>query len=192
MSSKLQQASRGRSLNWVRLIEIQHPDGEVRINTGYRNIDYDAGDGEFVWLGAGSVVNLELPEESGAIEVSELTLTLNGITDRHRQLAETKVRGNLLRIWIAFLDGRGKVVAAEMEEEAIQSRVALGRSAQGEESVTLYANGNFGFLARNPVARWTPEHQRIHLAKHGIDPDSDTGFDDQHSIPDANDAWYRP
>ena len=157
-----------------------------------RNIDYDAGDGLKTWLGGGRVINLDMPEESGAIEVQEITLTLNGIIARHRQLAETKVRGNRLRIWIAFLDERGNVIATELEDDAVQSRVALSMGRDGVESVTLHANGNFAFLARNPVSRWTPEHQRIHLARHGIDPDSDTGFDDQHSIPDANDAWYRP
>ena len=47
----------------------------------------------------------------------------------------------------------------------------------------------FEFLAIQSISRWTVEHQRIFLEKAGVDPDTDTGFDEIAGIADQNPTW---
>jgi|GEM_PF-2793744 len=194
----LEEALKGRSKNFAILIQIDHPDGNMFFNTGYRNIDFDTGasanegGGEQVWRGVGLVADLDMPESSSAIEISKFSISLAGVSSKYQHLAQTKVRGNRIQVWIAFLNDNGRVIANLLLEDAIQDRPILKIEDDGTSTLVLDCLGNFAFLANQFIAKWTPEHQRIHLTKLGLDPDSDIGFDAQHGIPDQNAAWYRP
>ena len=193
MSIALREAGRGRSLDWVFLIELEMGAGEEpgRYSTGFRNIDWDNGDagvGETVWQGVGHVVDLQLPEQGEEIAVTEFTLQLSGAGDAGRELAQEQVRGRRIRIWLAHLDARRRVFAAQLIQDDLQDRVSLH---DGEElTLTLHCLGNFAWLANQSVRRWSDEHQRAWLASLGLDPDSDTGLVEQPEIPANNVSWF--
>ncbi len=191
-SLAIKNAIKARSKNDVLMIQIDHPDGNMWFNTGYRNIDHDIGEGEQVWRGVGLITDLEMPERSSAIEISKFSISLNGVADRYQYLVDEKVRGNRIRIWIAFLNTEKTVIAIQLLEDAVQDYVGFRLDENGTSVLTLYCLGNFAFLARQAIGRWTSEHQRNFLSKQSLDPDSDIGFDDQHGIPEQNVAWYRP
>lgn len=197
MSIALREAGRGRSLDYVFLIELEMAPGEepARYSTGFRNLDWDMGDqwgdpgvGEVVWQGVGHVIDLELPEQGEEIAVTEFTLQLSGAGDAGRALAQEKVRARRIRIWLAHLDDRRRVFAAQPIIDDVQDRVSLH---DGEElTVTLHCLGNFAWLANQAVRRWSDEHQRAWLDGLGLDPDSDTGLIEQPEVTSNNTSWF--
>lgn len=191
MSLIINNAVKSRSRHFCYLVQIDHPEENLYLNTGYRNLDHDIGEGEKTWLGIGRISEMELPEETPAIEISKFSLSIIGSSAQTQQLMENKIRGNRLRIWVAFLNDHHRVIATELLEEAGQDRLGENTQEDGSRVTTLYCNGNFAFLTNQSVERWTPEHQIKKLEKLGLDPASDTGFDDQHLLPQKNDGWFR-
>lgn len=197
MTSAIDRAARARSRYTAFMVRIVHADGAIsRVTTAYRNIDWDADDGagETTWRGAGLALSLDLPEQGGELQVSEFALTLSGLSADFRWLAGETVRGLSIRIWLAFIGPDGRVVATELVEDGLQDRVSWGEDESRRQSITLYCLGGMVFLANQSIARWSTEQQRAYLTSLGEDPDSDTGFDAQHGIPDdaSGAAWWPP
>lgn len=192
MDLKLREAIADRhGSHWVYLIKIGHPDGDRFFNTGFRNVDYDAGDGLESWRGVGLIAKISLPTSSAALQVERMTLSLAHIRSEFSYLTEGSVHNNELRIWVAYLRHNGRVRATDelVGEDGRQDIVRFTRSQTGETGIDLEGLAKFAFLATRTVGRWTPEHQRIQLEKLGIDPDSDTGFDEMSTIADQNTSW---
>lgn len=179
----------------VYLIRVTHADDSVtRLSSGYRNVDWDDGSGETVWQGTGGVVSCELPEVGDGLAVTEFTLALSGVSGDFAWMAGEAVRNLPVSIWLAFLDAQGRVAEAVIVEEGLQQRVEWEESDSGETTLSLICQSGVPFLQTQVTPRWSPEPHAAWLASLGEDPDSDTGFDRQASIPDdaAGAAWFRP
>lgn len=181
----------------VNLIRIGHADGSVtRVNTGFRNIDWDdgSGEGEQVWTGVGLVVSLDLPDQSDAIEVSEFSVRLSGLSSDYRSLSNEVVRGQPITVTLGFIGPDGRIAASEPVEVGVQDRVEWVEGEGMRNELNLHCLSGLTFLSNQSVPRWSPEPHAAYLSGLGIDPDSDTGFDDQHGIPDdaRQAAWWPP
>jgi hypothetical protein len=83
--------------------------GDVRLWTGYGNVDFD---GE-TYLGAGDLIGYELPQESNGQRQSGVTLTLQGIENTWISVGLTEdYQGRDCEIWYAELDASAQVVNA--------------------------------------------------------------------------------
>ena len=179
----------------VYMLKITHADDSISyLNTGYRNIDWDDGSGLQTWRGVGSVLTLDLPEQSGTLEVVEFTATLNGLSSEYQWMASEVVRGLPIVVTLAFVGDNGQVIGSEVVEDGLQDRVSWAENEQGEQALSLICQGGVAFLLNQSTGRWSPEPHKDFLVSQGIDPDTDTGFDRQASIPDdANQAsWWPP
>jgi len=179
------------------VIKLTHADGSVtRANTRFRNVDWDdgTGEGEQKWNGWGSVIDLNLPDQAAAAEVTEYSLSVSGISSDYRWLANESVRGQAITIWLAFLGDDGRVIASELVEAGVQDRVSWNEDENMVNTITLTCRGGLPYLANQEVARWSPEPHAAYLTAAGVDPATDTGFDAQHGIPDDAKAaaWYPP
>jgi len=192
---KVQRAAAARSIHAVLLVEIDHPAGMAWFNTGTAHIDHDLGegDGERTWLGTGLIGAVNLPELTTAIEVAPFTLEMAVADGDHDWMVDEAVRGRPIRIFLAFLRPDGSVLATEPVEAAgVMDTAGIDEDQSANRKIAISCLGNYAFLARQSVSRWTPEHQASWLASQGEDPNSDTGFDAQHGIPEQNVSWYWP
>lgn len=195
MTLALDNALKARARYSAFMLRVVHSDATVtRLNTGFRNIDWDDGDGEEVWKGCGHVLGLTLPEQANALEVSEFELSLSGLSSDYRWMAAETVRGLPVTITLAFIGDNGQVVASETVEQALQDRVSWQESEDMRSTITLHCLGGVAFIQNQVVGRWSPEPHRAWLVSIGEDPDSDTGFDAQAGIPDdaSAAAWWPP
>jgi hypothetical protein len=195
MSFSFSKALKSKFRYPVYLIKITHADDSVsRLNTGYRNIDWDDGSGLQTWRGVSSVLSLDLPAQSGALEVVEFTLALNGLSSEFRWMASETVRGLPIVITLGFVGESGEILGYEVVEDGLQDRVTWSEDDQGEQVLSLICQGGVAFLLNQSTGRWSPEPHRDFLISQGIDPDTDTGFDRQAGIPDddAEAAWWPP
>lgn len=191
MTLAAERAARSRVVSTALLIRLDHHDGSVtRVTTSYRTLEW----GGHEWRGAGAALAVDLPDMSGEIAVAEWSVSLSGLTEDFAWLADEPVRGQPATCWLAWLDASGRVLAADEVEAGKQDRVTWSESEDGRQALLLTCTGGFSFLANQTVARWTPEHQRAWLASIGEDPDSDSGFDSQHAVPDDAEAtaWWPP
>ncbi len=194
MTLKLKQVIRQRVRNAVHLFKISHSDGtKTYLNSGYRNIDWDDGGGEQIWLGASRALSLTLPDHTGIVEVSEFTLSLSGLSSDYRSMAAETVRGQAIVIYLGFINDAGEVFAYETVEQGLQDRVTWEEN-ELQNKITLHCLGGLSFIANQIVPRWSPEPHAAWLVAQGEDADSDTGFDEQHAIPNEAKAaaWWPP
>lgn len=183
-------AARQFGRNFFYLVEVDHPAGTAWFTTRYRNVEYDAGDGEKTWRGVSRIASLELPEESGAIEIAPYAAELAGVDADMEYLAQYDVQGYSFKVWIAFADDAGKILATELIQDDYQDFAEWINSGEGTGTIRINIQGNFPFLANQTINRVTAEQQAMWLEKEGESATSDTGFDRQHLQPDENEGWW--
>lgn len=180
------------------LVELDWNGTKERFWTGYGNFDWQHPDDDQarVWYGTGAMGKVTLPEESGEVQVSEMTLELtgvdgdaqdeNGVALRDR-IAE-EIRGGEVNIWIAFLGPDYRVEVSQLMRTGVLDRASFDETAE-LAVIRVHARADFPFLDTQQVLRWTPEEQAAWLTSRGIDPASDTGFDHMHLQRNNDFAW---
>lgn len=179
-------------------VEMDWNGKKERFWSGLGIIDWQhEGDSESrVWHGTGQLGRFKLPENSGEVQVDEMTFTLSGvdfdqkdeggITIRDR--LNEDIRGGVVTVWLAFLNIDFTISCSKILQNGILDRSEWNADG-ANSSVTVYARGVFAFLETQIAKKWSVETQNDYLSSLGIDPATDTGFDQMHLQKDNPIAW---
>lgn len=83
------------------MIEFRFPTGDVRFTTSAYTVTWNGKE----WLGAGGMLDLELPQEDSALEAHACTVTLNGLDPAVISLALNEpLENSRCTIFVAMFD----------------------------------------------------------------------------------------
>ncbi len=177
-------------MDWAGTIE--------RFWTGFGNFDWQNPDDSEsrIWFGTGVFGKMNIPQESGEVQVSEMTFEMSGVDGdiedssgvSIRDRINEDIRGGAVTVWLVFLKSDFTVDVSSQIRAGVLDR-AIFEDDGGNSLVRVYARADFPFLSTQVILRWTPEQQIAALNSLAIDPATDTGFDLVHKQRDNIVAW---
>lgn len=161
------------------LVDINHPAGAVYLHSGIGIFEHNGN----TYYGTGGLGSIELGGNQSEIAETQVKFNLSGIDATTVAMLDTKVKpgtGAVTRVW---LNEHWKVAHEVVIEECLLEKMDLTVS-DGQATITLYGKGGFHEIHSRSSAMWDPQNQRQRLTALGLDPDSDTGFDQMHLMRD--------
>lgn len=151
----------------------------VRMWTGIGEIEWNGQ----TWLGAGAMASVSPVRETSEVVAEGLSVTLAGIpTDLLSLVLNEVQQNNTGRIWLAFMDDDGSIVADPAL--AFVGRLDTSNVRDDAESltVTIQYESRLRDFERNRSFRYTTESQETLFA-------DDKGFDFVPSLQEWNGVW---
>lgn len=165
----------------VLFYEGEFASGTSRAWTGYGEIEWNG----HTWQGVGHFGGISAIEETGDIVATGFAVTLSGVPQDLLAIALADARqGKPGRVWLAFLDESGNVIADPYLSAA--GRLDVPEIEEGAETATIRISYESRLidLERPRVRRYTHEDQQI-------DYPGDKGFEYIPSLQDAQITWGR-
>lgn len=161
----------------VVLIELDLPDGAVRLNTSAVTVSWDGHD----WLGAGAITAIQPIEETTSPQAAALAIQLSGIDPAFvAQIMVDHYQGRAASVWLAAMSS-GEVVddpimmfAGFIDEPTIE----LG----GTATVTLTLENEWARWERAPDLLYTDAEQQAEYP-------GDTGFRYVEELENLELSW---
>jgi hypothetical protein len=161
------------------LVEIAHPAGTERFHNGLGRFDYE---GE-AWYGCGGLGGFTIEGDGAEVAETAVTFTLSGVDPDTASMIDTSAKPGTATITQVFLRPDWTVDQSVLIEDCRLEKMDLIVS-DGSARIELKAKGGFREINQRSAAVWDPQNQRQKLIAEGIDPDSDTGFDQMHIMRD--------
>lgn len=167
------------------LVYIDHPEGPFYLWDGLGKLEYDGQ----TWLGMGRLGSIAIAPFTTEAQIHDLTLTLSHVDQQYLDAVNVSMKGRDITIWKAVLDDNNKVLHKWVIVEAEGDQISASVSEDGEGTITLTAIAGFYFMEKQSAAVWDQQQQRDRLTGLGLDPDSDTGFDQMHLMKNKEITW---
>jgi len=157
------------------------PSGWVRLWTGRGPIQWAGQE----WAGAGTLIGLSEIEESTAVEANGVAVTLAGVPPELVSAAIGEAQQGLPgRVWLAFLDDAGTVIADPVFLFAGRLDVPTLQDGAETCTITLSYESRLVSLTRAREWRYTHESQQV------LHP-GDRGFEYVAAIQAQDIVWGR-
>jgi hypothetical protein len=161
------------------LVEIAHPAGTERFHNGLGVFEY----GGHTWYGTGGLGGFNIEGNGSEIAETNVKFTLSGVDPDTVSMIDASVKPGTATITQVFLRPDWTVDHAVLIEDCRLEKMDL-IIGDGQARIELTAKGGFREINQRSAAVWDPQNQRQKLIAEGIDPDSDTGFDQMHLMRD--------
>lgn len=172
-------ALRRRDVSPAYLFEMDHPAGMVRAHTGVGELLWS----DNVWRGAHLLGSISGVQDSLELRVSQVTYSLAGVGERAVEIATQNARGRRIRLWLALLSPRQRVVPQPLlvRDDRVDHVVAE-QTEEGLYTVSVLANSAIHALTAPLSLAWTNEEQQTAFP-------GDTGLDRIPGLVDKQVTW---
>ena len=161
------------------LVVINHPLTTHRFHNGLGVFEYQGNDD----YGTGGRGSFSVEGDGAEIAETSVMFTLSGVDPETAGMIDTAVKPGTATITQVFLRPDWTVDEALLIEDCRLEKMDL-IVGDGQARIELKAKGGFREINQRSSAHWDPQNQRQKLTALGIDPDTDTGFDQMHLMRD--------
>lgn len=158
------------------LVDFNHPQGSQYFHNGLGVFEHD----DNSYYGVGSLGQITLAANDGALEPQDVTIVLSGLDEETLDKIDYSVKGGTLEIKRVFLRPEDWTVDHVEDIETADLDTMRLSVSEGIQSIVITAIGGIRELRSRSGAFWEPEEQNSFLSSLGLDPSSDTGFDQIH------------
>jgi hypothetical protein len=177
ITSGMSSALAGDSVMLVVLVQLDLPDGMLRVNTSGVTVTWSGND----WIGAGAITALQPIDESVSPQAAALAIQFSGLQPTLvEQIMVDHYQGRPATVWLAALDGSAviadpvQVFAGFIDEPTIE----LGQTA----TVTLTLENEWARWERAPDLLYTDAEQQAEFP-------GDTGFRYVEALENLEISW---
>ncbi len=162
----------------VALVEVDLPDGVLRVNTSGVTLTWDGHD----WIGAGSLTAIQPVEESTTPQAAALAVQFSGIDPAFvSQIMVDHYQGRSATIWIAALTASGEIV---------EDPVVMFSGYVDEPTVELGGSATVTLTLENEWARWERAPDLMYTdAEQQAEYPGDTGFRYVEELENLELSW---
>ncbi len=137
---ELLDAIRAGEVGWRLFVELDHPDGTVRVWSGLGPVTWNTQ----IWLGAGTLGSIEGVAHTGDLRENEVAFTLNQVAPTALGLSTFSIRNRSATVWCRWERSDGSFYDASL----IIWRGLQDYAAADETEAKLTVT------ARSPIADW--------------------------------------
>lgn len=179
ITSGFQTEIEAQSLMPCLLAKAQFDSGDVRVWSGYGDIDFNSE----TYSGVGNFLGINQVEETQTLEAKSTAFTLSGIPSSYVSLAlNESFQGRAISCWFGVLDSTKQLVADPFKIFSGQMDTMQIMDDGTNSSITINAESDLIDLRKANVRNYTPEDQKI-------DYSSDKGLDYVPLIQDLAISW---
>lgn len=183
-STALHTALSQKVIRPVIFIELDHPDGMVRVFSGSGELQWDS----HTWLGPGEFGSVSQPSETSDIQSNDITFSLTGTDPSFAETAKADVRHRPAQMWYATIDDNGNVVAPTLIWWGEMDYSTFVITDKGDFRIDIVAHSFLRNIKSSPNIFWTSQEQerRVSLM---TTAGTDTGFDYVPTLQDKVTKW---
>jgi len=137
--------------------EMEFDSGTLRLWTGTGEISWNGED----WTGAGSLLNISLPEETQDLTAGSLTGTLVNVPDIRSLALNQDFSGRPVRVWLALLNADHTVISDPVQAFSGKMDTMPVNMDPQKPVIQLTAESDLALLSKASLRRCTHEDQQL-------------------------------